>query len=79
MTDSGTCKFVLGIELIDHEDGSVTLCQRRYVDDILRRFRHGRVQACGKSSRHQHKVLKFDPDSAATERLIVKPLVHSCT
>ncbi|KAF1318445.1 Integrase catalytic core protein, partial [Globisporangium splendens] len=38
MTDSSKCKFVLGIELIDHDDGSVTLCQRRYVDDILRRF-----------------------------------------
>jgi hypothetical protein len=38
MTDSGTCKFVLGIELIDNADGSVTLCQRRYIDDILKRF-----------------------------------------
>ena len=38
MTDSGTCKFVLGIELINNEDGSVTLCQRRYIDDILKRF-----------------------------------------
>ena len=34
MTDSGTCAFVLGIELLDGEDGSVTMCQRRYVDDI---------------------------------------------
>ncbi|KAF1322235.1 Integrase catalytic core protein, partial [Globisporangium splendens] len=38
MTDSGACKFVLGIELVDHEDGGVTLCQRRYIDDILKRF-----------------------------------------
>uniref|UniRef100_A0AAV1UKJ8 Integrase catalytic domain-containing protein n=1 Tax=Peronospora matthiolae TaxID=2874970 RepID=A0AAV1UKJ8_9STRA len=38
MTDSGKCAFVLGIELLDGEDGSVTLCQRRYVDDILKRF-----------------------------------------
>uniref|UniRef100_A0AAV1VFJ7 Reverse transcriptase Ty1/copia-type domain-containing protein n=1 Tax=Peronospora matthiolae TaxID=2874970 RepID=A0AAV1VFJ7_9STRA len=38
MTDSGKCTFVLGIELLDGEDGSVTLCQRRYVDDILKRF-----------------------------------------
>ena len=34
MTDSGTCAFVLGIELLDGADGSVTMCQRRYVDDI---------------------------------------------
>ena len=34
MTDSGACKFVLGIELVDNADGSVTLCQRRYIDDI---------------------------------------------
>ena len=37
-TDSGKCAFVLGIELVDNEDGSVTMCQRRYVDDILKRF-----------------------------------------
>ena len=38
MTDSGKCAFVLGIELCDGPDGSVTMCQRRYVDDILKRF-----------------------------------------
>ena len=38
MTDSGKCAFVLGIELFDGPDGSVTMCQRRYVDDILKRF-----------------------------------------
>uniref|UniRef100_A0AAV1TBG1 Polyprotein n=1 Tax=Peronospora matthiolae TaxID=2874970 RepID=A0AAV1TBG1_9STRA len=38
MTDSGKCTFVLGIELVDESDGSVTMCQRRYVNDILKRF-----------------------------------------
>ncbi|KAG2807523.1 Retrovirus-related Pol polyprotein from transposon TNT 1-94 [Phytophthora cactorum] len=38
MTDSGKCVFVLGIELVDGPDGSMTMCQRRYVDDILKRF-----------------------------------------
>ena len=38
MTDSGKCAFVLGIELVDNADGSVTLCQQRYVDDVLKRF-----------------------------------------
>ena len=38
MTDSGKCAFVLGIELLDGADGSATMCQRRYVDDILKRF-----------------------------------------
>ncbi|KAG3092998.1 hypothetical protein PI125_g16978 [Phytophthora idaei] len=38
MTGSGKCAFVLGIELVDNADGSVALCQRRYVDDILKRF-----------------------------------------
>ncbi|KAG2761114.1 Retrovirus-related Pol polyprotein from transposon TNT 1-94 [Phytophthora cactorum] len=38
MTDSGKCVFALGIELVDGPDGSVTMCQRRYVDDILKRF-----------------------------------------
>ena len=38
MTDSGKCTFVLGIELVDGPDGSVTICQQRYIDDILKRF-----------------------------------------
>uniref|UniRef100_A0AAV1VHR7 Reverse transcriptase Ty1/copia-type domain-containing protein n=1 Tax=Peronospora matthiolae TaxID=2874970 RepID=A0AAV1VHR7_9STRA len=38
MTDSGKCAFVLGIELLDGADESVTLCQHRYVDDIPTRF-----------------------------------------
>ena len=38
MTDSGKCAFVLGIELVDNDDGSVTMCQRRYINDILKRF-----------------------------------------
>uniref|UniRef100_A0AAV1TGN0 Reverse transcriptase Ty1/copia-type domain-containing protein n=1 Tax=Peronospora matthiolae TaxID=2874970 RepID=A0AAV1TGN0_9STRA len=38
MTDSDKCAFALGIEILDGEDGSVTMCQRRYVGDILRCF-----------------------------------------
>ncbi|KAG2956617.1 hypothetical protein PC119_g27617 [Phytophthora cactorum] len=38
MTDSGKCAFVLGIELVDGPDGSVTMSQQRYVDDILKHF-----------------------------------------
>ena len=38
MTDSGKYAFGLGIELVDNNDGSVTMCQRRYVDDVLKRF-----------------------------------------
>ena len=38
MTDSGKCAFVLGIELLEGADRSVTMCQRRYVDDIPKRF-----------------------------------------
>uniref|UniRef100_A0AAV1TJP9 Reverse transcriptase Ty1/copia-type domain-containing protein n=1 Tax=Peronospora matthiolae TaxID=2874970 RepID=A0AAV1TJP9_9STRA len=38
MTDSGKCAFALGIEILDGEDGSVSMCQRRYVNDILKCF-----------------------------------------
>uniref|UniRef100_A0AAV1TJ73 Integrase catalytic domain-containing protein n=1 Tax=Peronospora matthiolae TaxID=2874970 RepID=A0AAV1TJ73_9STRA len=38
MTDSGKCTFVLGIEQVDEPYGSVTMCQRRYFNDILKRF-----------------------------------------
>uniref|UniRef100_A0AAV1UZH0 Reverse transcriptase Ty1/copia-type domain-containing protein n=1 Tax=Peronospora matthiolae TaxID=2874970 RepID=A0AAV1UZH0_9STRA len=38
MTDSGKCAFVLGIEMVNNNNGSVTMCQRRYVEDVLKRF-----------------------------------------
>ncbi|POM73090.1 Integrase catalytic core protein [Phytophthora palmivora] len=38
MTDSGKCSFILGIEVVDNADGSVTLSQARYIKDILERF-----------------------------------------
>ena len=38
MTDSGKCAFVLGIELVENGDGSVTMYQQRYVDDVLKHF-----------------------------------------
>ncbi|KAG6617012.1 Integrase catalytic core protein [Phytophthora cinnamomi] len=38
MTDSGKCSFILGIEVVDNANGSVTLSQARYINDILERF-----------------------------------------
>uniref|UniRef100_A0AAV1THY5 Reverse transcriptase Ty1/copia-type domain-containing protein n=1 Tax=Peronospora matthiolae TaxID=2874970 RepID=A0AAV1THY5_9STRA len=38
MTDRGKYTSVLDIELVDGLDGSVTMCQRRYFNDILKRF-----------------------------------------
>ncbi|OWZ14846.1 Copia protein [Phytophthora megakarya] len=38
MADSGKCTFILAIEAADNADGSVTLSQARYINDILERF-----------------------------------------
>ncbi|OWY92633.1 hypothetical protein PHMEG_00038287 [Phytophthora megakarya] len=38
MTDTGKYTFILGIEVVDNADGSVTLSQARYINDILERF-----------------------------------------
>ena len=38
MTDSGKCAFAREIEFLDGTNGSVTLCQRCYVSEILKRF-----------------------------------------
>ena len=76
MTDSGKCAFVLGIELVDNDDGSVTMCQRRYVDDILKRFGMLECKAV---------MCPTDPDLCQVMRQprstlrFVKQLVHSCT
>lgn len=79
MTDSGACKFVLGIELVDHDDGSVTLCQRRYIDDILRRFGMEECKPVASPVDISMKMFKFGPDSAATDapyREAVGALMH---
>ena len=34
MINSGKCAFVLGIELVENAENSVTMCQRCYVNDI---------------------------------------------
>ena len=38
MTDSGKYTCIMGIELVEGPNGSVTMCQRRYIDGILKRF-----------------------------------------
>ena len=38
MTDNGKCALVFGIKLVDNIDVCVIMCQRRYVDDVLKRF-----------------------------------------
>jgi hypothetical protein len=38
MTDSSKCKFVLYIEFVKRQDGSIVICQRRYIDRVLNLF-----------------------------------------
>lgn len=64
MTDSGKCAFILGIELIDSPDGSLTMCQRRYVDDILKRFCMEESKAVVSSVDKSSRLL---PSNAATK------------
>uniref|UniRef100_A0AAV1V9M7 Integrase catalytic domain-containing protein n=1 Tax=Peronospora matthiolae TaxID=2874970 RepID=A0AAV1V9M7_9STRA len=61
MTDSGKCTFVLGIELVDESDGSVTMCQRRYVNDILKCFG---MDECKATATLMHLTTATRPDIA---------------
>uniref|UniRef100_A0AAV1VCX2 Reverse transcriptase Ty1/copia-type domain-containing protein n=1 Tax=Peronospora matthiolae TaxID=2874970 RepID=A0AAV1VCX2_9STRA len=61
MTDSGKCTFVLGIELVDESDGSVKMCQRRYVNDILKRFG---MDECKATATLMHLTTATRPDIA---------------
>ncbi|KAG2769259.1 hypothetical protein Pcac1_g19517 [Phytophthora cactorum] len=81
MTDSGKCAFVLGIELVDGPDGSVTMCQRRYVDDILKRFA---MDECKAVVSHVDMSTRLVPSDAATKvnapfREAVGALMHLMT
>ncbi|KAG3018510.1 hypothetical protein PC119_g10651 [Phytophthora cactorum] len=81
MTDSGKYVFVLGIELVDGPDGSVTMCQRRYVDDILKRFS---MDECKAVVSPVNMSTRLVPSDAATKvnapfREAVGALMHLMT
>lgn len=38
MTDTGECAFVLGMELVENNNSSTTMSQRRYINNNLKRF-----------------------------------------
>ncbi|KAG3049690.1 hypothetical protein PI125_g26544 [Phytophthora idaei] len=81
MTDSGKCVFVLGIEPVDGPDGSVMMYQRRYVDDILKRFRMDECKAVVSSVDMSTRLV---PSDAATKvnapfREAVCALMHLMT
>jgi len=38
MCDLGAAKRILGIKVARGEDGSISICQRGYIDTILKRF-----------------------------------------
>ena len=79
MTDSGACKFVLSIELIEHEDGSATLCQRRYIDDILKRFGMEDCKSVSSPVDISTKMIKVDGQATAIDapyREAVGALMH---
>uniref|UniRef100_A0AAV1U8N1 Uncharacterized protein n=1 Tax=Peronospora matthiolae TaxID=2874970 RepID=A0AAV1U8N1_9STRA len=54
MTDSGKCTFVLFFKVIDGPDGGATICQCRYVNDIIKRFG---MEKC------KYTACPFDPSS----------------
>uniref|UniRef100_A0AAV1VDR1 Integrase catalytic domain-containing protein n=1 Tax=Peronospora matthiolae TaxID=2874970 RepID=A0AAV1VDR1_9STRA len=81
MTDSGKCAFVLGIELVDNDNGIVTMCQRRYVEDVLKRFGMSDCKAVTSPTDISSRLI---PSTAATKidapfREAVGALMHLMT
>ena len=81
MTDSGKCAFVLGIELVESTNGSVTMCQRRYVNDILKRFG---MEECKAVISPADMSTRLTPSKASTKvnapfREAVGALMHLAT
>uniref|UniRef100_A0AAV1U9V9 Reverse transcriptase Ty1/copia-type domain-containing protein n=1 Tax=Peronospora matthiolae TaxID=2874970 RepID=A0AAV1U9V9_9STRA len=81
MTESGKCAFVLSIELVDNDNGSVTMCQRRYVEDVLKRFGMSYCKAVTSPTDISSRLI---PSTAATKidapfREAVGALMHLMT
>uniref|UniRef100_A0AAV1UQM3 Reverse transcriptase Ty1/copia-type domain-containing protein n=1 Tax=Peronospora matthiolae TaxID=2874970 RepID=A0AAV1UQM3_9STRA len=81
MTDSGKCAFVLGIELVDNDNGSVTMCQRRYVEYALKHFG---MSDCKDITSPTDISSRLKPSTAATTidapfREAVGALIHLMT
>ncbi|KAE8954268.1 hypothetical protein PR001_g32566, partial [Phytophthora rubi] len=64
MTDSGKCSFILGMEVVHNADGSVTLNQARYINDILERFG---MQDCKPAASPVDISMKLVPSDATTK------------
>ena len=81
MTDSGKCAFILGIELLDGADGSVTMCQRRYVNDILKRFGMDNCKAVASPVDMSSRLVSSNADTkiSAPFREAVGALMHLTT
>ena len=78
MTDSGKCAFVLGIELVENADNSVTMCQRRYVNDILKRFGMEDCKAVISPADMSTRLIPSDASTKVNVRLD-NLWGHSCT
>ncbi|KAE8962878.1 hypothetical protein PR003_g28787, partial [Phytophthora rubi] len=81
MTDSGKCSFILGIEVVHNADGSVTLSQACYINDILERFG---MQDCKPAESPVDISMKLVPSDATTKldapfREAVGALMHLMT
>uniref|UniRef100_A0AAV1VKA4 Reverse transcriptase Ty1/copia-type domain-containing protein n=2 Tax=Peronospora matthiolae TaxID=2874970 RepID=A0AAV1VKA4_9STRA len=74
MADSGKYSFVLGIELLDGGDGSVTLCQRHYVDDILKRFGMEECKAVASPVDVSSRLMS----SSTASKIVAKSLLKFC-
>ena len=81
MTNSGKCAFVLGIELLDDADGSVTLCQRRYVNDILKCFGMNDCKAVASPVDMRSRLVSIDSSTKDDDPLreAVGALIHLTT
>lgn len=81
MTDSGKCALVLGIELLDGADGSGTMCQRRYVDDILKRFGMDKCKAASSPVDMSSRLVSSDAATKVDAPFceVIGSLMHQTT
>ena len=75
MKDLGYCKFILGIELIEYEN-SITLTQKRYIMDILKRFNMEECKPVSTPLNLSIKLTKEDCPTTQNEKNDMKDIPY---
>ncbi|SGY11633.1 BQ5605_C096g13092 [Microbotryum silenes-dioicae] len=72
----GPAEWVLGVQVVRHDDGGISLLQRQYLLDVLARFNMSDCNPC-KSPMEANLQLSPEPDTDSADNAIYRSMIGS--